>query len=103
MKFNKLSLLIGVALLPSWNVLADTIGQTLTFIPDNFASGALPTEDAITYHVTLPDYDTQTTIDVFNLNTPYATDVVISNLIAGTLYSYLVEKNILKFISIRSI
>ena len=33
MKFNKLSVLIGVALLPSWNVLADTIEQTLTFIP----------------------------------------------------------------------
>ncbi|GLT16841.1 hypothetical protein GCM10007938_06180 [Vibrio zhanjiangensis] len=39
MKFNKLSILIGVALLPSWNVLADTIEQTLTFSPDNCAPG----------------------------------------------------------------
>ncbi|RSD32469.1 hypothetical protein [Vibrio pectenicida] len=174
MKFNKLNVLIGVVLLPSWNVLADTIEQTLTFIPYNCASGrhcqykasaseeggldirklssykmtfkskpqilgvnvgkfiwsngsfvvtdgdaagqevqqwpefsgtvtfdgtpsdggtgALPTEDAIIHHVTFPYGDTQTTIDLFNLNTPYATDVVISNLIAGTLYSYLVEK-----------
>ena len=181
MKFNKLSVLIGVALLPSWNVLADTIEQTLTFTPDNCAPGwycqyksspseqgsldtsqlssyamefkslpqvpgvnvgesiwsngafviaggnaagqevqqwpefsadvifdgtpseggnggtgggtdVLPTENAIIHHVTFPYDDAQTTIDVFNLNTPYATDVVISNLIAGTLYSYLVEK-----------
>ena len=53
---------------------------------------ALPTENAIIHHVTFPYDDAQTTIDVFHLNTPYATDVVISNLIAGTLYSYLVEK-----------
>ena len=181
MKFNKLSVLVGVALLPSWNVLADTIEQTLTFAPDNCVPGwycqykasprdqdgldtsqlssyamefkslpqvpgvnvgesiwsngafvvsggnaagqemqqwpefsadvvfdgtpsggsgggteggtdALPTENAIIHHVTFPYDDTQTTIDVFHLNTPYATDVVISNLIAGTLYSYLVEK-----------
>ncbi|WP_185759837.1 hypothetical protein [Vibrio pectenicida] len=181
MRFNKLSVLIGVALLPSWSVVADTIEQTLTFKPDNCAPGwycqykatandqggldtsqlssyemmfkskpqvqgvnvgesiwsngsfvvtggdaagqevqqwpefvgdvvfdgtpsdgngggseggtdVLPTEDAVIHHVTFPYDDTQTTIDVFNLNTPYATDVVISNLIAGTLYSYLVEK-----------
>lgn len=182
MKFNKLSILIGVALLPSWNVLADTIEQTLTFSPDDCAPGwycqykaspsdqdgldtshlssytmtfksqpqvpgvnvgesiwsngsfvvtggdadadgqkvqqwpdfsadvvfdgtpggggtgggtdALPTEDAIIHHVTFPYDDAQTTIDVFHLNTPsgYANEVIISNLIAGTLYSYLVEK-----------
>ncbi|MBU2899318.1 hypothetical protein [Vibrio hepatarius] len=181
MKFNKLSVLIGVALLPSWSAVADTIEQTLIFTPDNcdpgwycqyksnpseqggldtsqlssykmafkslpqvpgvnvgesvWSNGAfviaggnaagqevqqwpefsadvtfdgapsgggdggteggtdvLPTENAVIHHVTFPYDDAQTTIDVFNLNTPYATDVVISNLIAGTLYSYLVEK-----------
>lgn len=181
MRLNKISVLVGVALLPSWNVLANTIEQTLTFIPDNCVPGwycqykaktsdqggldttslgsykmtfkskpqvrgvnvsdsiwsngsfvvtggdaagqevqqwpeffgdvvfdgtpsggggggggggtdSLPTEDAIIHHVTFPYDDAQTTIDIFNLNTPYATDVVISNLIAGTLYSYLVEK-----------
>ena len=166
MKFNKLSVFIGVALLPSWNVQADPIQQRLTFAPDNcnpgfyclykarisaqgglstrqhrrydvaftpspqvpgvhvgefiwlndsfvvtsghseqfvqewpkfsatvtFDGTPLPSEDAIIHHVTFPYSYGKKTIGVFNLNTPYATDVVISNLIAGTLYSYLVEK-----------
>ncbi|MDN3612382.1 hypothetical protein ACODM8_12480 [Vibrio ostreicida] len=54
--------------------------------------GALPTENAIIHHVTFPYNDAQTTIDVFHLGTDYANDVVLSNLIAGSLYSYLVEK-----------
>ena len=48
--------------------------------------------DVIIHHVTFPYNDNQSTIDKFNLSTPYANRLITSNLIAGGMYYYLLHK-----------
>ncbi|MGB0893359.1 MAG: hypothetical protein ACPGUD_03055 [Parashewanella sp.] len=53
-------------------------------------AGSLPTSNAIVYHNTFP-FNTEQKVDVFELNTPFAQNVIMANLVAGSMYRYLVH------------
>ncbi|MGF1741847.1 hypothetical protein L4C34_12360 [Vibrio profundum] len=65
------------------------------FTPGSSGGGGgetIPTKDAVIHHVTFPYSDSESTIDIFHLGTPYANTVIMSNLIGGVMYGHLLHE-----------
>ncbi len=75
------------------NIIASAVAMGCLFanIPTTLAADT-PTSDAIVYHVTFPYSNDQTTIDTLGLNTQYASSAIMSNIIAGVMYTHMIKK-----------